>query len=117
MSPTKKLTRRSLLKTAVVIAPVALTGCASMSREKTGLYRTERPLVQADDPVARSIAYYANTRDVPSDNPLAANHDVSQKCSNCVHKRESEGEGRLICGTFPGRTVSVDGWCGIWAKG
>ena len=115
MHSKQQISRRAILGAALA-TPVVIAGCAGMTRDKAGLAGTERPLVQADDPVARSVAYYPDTRDVPADNPLATNHDISQKCSNCVHRGESAGEGGISCGTFPGRRVSVDGWCTIWAK-
>jgi hypothetical protein len=111
MNSTGKLTRRTLLKTAVVATPLAMTmtGCATASRE------AEQSL-RASDPVARALAYYPDTREVPADNPLAASHDASQKCSNCVHSRGNAGSAGLECPMFPGRTVSEDGWCSIWAQ-
>jgi hypothetical protein len=106
----KGLSRRELLQSAAAVVPVSLTGCATLSGD-------ELPLVRNSDPVALAMAYYSDTRDVPADNPLATNHDVSQKCANCVHARGNMGPDRIFCGTFPGRTVSPDGWCSIWAQG
>jgi hypothetical protein len=111
MSSGNKLTRRELFKTAAVVTPVAMTGCATLSSSDAD------PLVRTEDPVARAVAYYENTRDVPADNPLAQNHANSQKCANCIHRRGNATPDRIICGTFPGRTVSPDGWCSIWAQG
>ena len=112
MKSDKQITRRTLLQTAVVVTPVAMTGCASLSRDDEGM-----PLVKDSDPVPLSMAYHSNTRDVEADNPLATTHDVSQKCANCVHQQGSASRGRLQCPTFPGRTVSTEGWCTLWAKG
>ena len=112
MSHDHRLTRRTLLQSAFIAVPVALTGCATLNSEPA-----EKPLVRADDPVARSMAYYPDTGDVPADHPLATNHDVSQKCMNCVHRRESVDADRIVCPTFPGRLVNTNGWCSLWAKG
>ena len=106
----KGLSRRELLQATAVAIPVSLTGCATLSDEKL-------PLVRNDDPVALSMAYHSDTRDVEADNPLATTHDVSQKCANCIHQQGSAGSGRLECPTFPGRTVSEEGWCTLWAQG
>ena len=106
----KGLTRRELLQSAAVVIPVSLTGCATLSGD-------EEPLVRTSDPVALAVAYYSDTRDVDADNPLASTHDVSQKCANCVHQRGSARPGRIECPKFPGRTVSENGWCSIWAPG
>ena len=111
MTDKNGISRRLLLQT-VVVAPVAMTGCATTVTEEEG-----PPLVQAADPVARSLAYFPDTQDVPADNPQAATHDVNQKCANCVHSRGSAGPGRIVCPTFPGRVVNADGWCSLWAQG
>ncbi|MGI9289978.1 MAG: high-potential iron-sulfur protein [Gammaproteobacteria bacterium] len=112
MKSDKQITRRTLLQTAVVVTPVALTGCTSLSRDDKSM-----PLVKNSDPVALAMAYYSNTRDVEADNPLATTHDVSQKCANCIHQQGSAGPGRIECPTFPGRNVSEEGWCSLWAQG
>ena len=106
----KGLSRRELLQSAAVVVPVSLTGCATLKDD-------ELPLVRNTDPVALAMAYYSDTHDVPADNPLAINHDVNQKCANCVHARRNVAPDRVYCGTFPGRTVSPEGWCSIWAQG
>lgn len=110
MSSDSKLTRRAFLQTAVVVTPLAMTGCMTVTREGD-------PLLRVSDPVARSLAYYSDTRDVRADDPLAATHDAGQKCANCVHGRGSAGPGRIDCPMFPGRSVNKDGWCSIWAQG
>ena len=106
----KGLSRRELLQSTAVVIPVSLTGCAMLPGGRI-------PLVRNSDPVALAVAYYSDTRDVEAENPLASTHDVSQKCANCVHQRGSAGPGRIECPTFPGRAVSEDGWCSIWAQG
>ena len=110
MNSNTKLTRRALLQTAIVITPVAMTGCVSFMRER-------EPFLRETDPVARSLSYYSNTRNVSADDPLAANHNAEQSCSNCVHSRGSVGPGRIDCPMFPGRSVNKNGWCTVWAQG
>ena len=107
---TKGLSRRELLQATAVVIPVSLTGCATVSDDRP-------PLVRNSDPVALALAYYSNTRDVEADNPLATSHDVSQKCANCIHQQGSTGPGRIECPMFPGRNVSEEGWCSLWAQG
>jgi len=122
MSTNSKITRRKLLQTAAVLTPIAMTGCATAGRDGVhDVLPDSEPPVRTTDPVARSLAYYSDTRDVAADNPLAATHDVTQSCSNCVHSRDSldadRGSRRLECPMFPGRSVSKQGWCSIWAQG
>lgn len=106
----KVFSRRELLQSTAAVLPVSLAGCATLSGDSL-------PLVRNGDPVALAVAYYSDTRDVEADNPLVNAHDVSQKCANCVHQRGSVGPGRIECPKFPGRTVSENGWCSIWAPG
>ena len=110
MSGATRLSRRRLLQAAVMIAAAALTGCAAMRRD-------DHPLLRSEDPVARALAYYPDTRNVPAGNPLAATHDASQNCANCLHGRGRTGPGRIDCPKFPRRSVSVDGWCSLWTPG
>ena len=115
------LTRREILQATIALSPIAVAGCGSApdgeDGPKPGSYRPELRELTAEDPVARSLAFYPNTADVPADHPLAANHDVSQRCANCLHQRGARGYGQLRCPSFPGRTVSEDGWCSLWTKG
>lgn len=111
MSNQNKISRRTLLQSMVIAAPVAVAGCTRPVAD------TGEPMLRATDPVARSMAYYPDTEDVPADHPLAVNHDVSQKCADCLHRRGSAGPGRIECPTFPGRSVSPDGWCSLWVQG
>lgn len=106
------LTRRALLQSAAAMVPVSLAGCVSVSGDAVPMI----PMVRNDDPVARAVAYYSDTREVDTANPLAATHDVTQRCANCIHRRDDDGAGRIVCGTFPGRYVSTDGWCSIWGS-
>ncbi len=106
----KGLSRREFLQSTAVVIPVSLTGCAALSGDRV-------PLVRNSDPVALTLAYYSDTRDVEADNPLAGSHDVSQKCANCIHRRGSAGPGRIDCPKFPGRNVNEEGWCSLWARG
>ena len=109
-----ELTRREILKAALALSPAALAGCASAPQaERSG---GESLMLTAEDPVARTLAYQPDTRDVPADHPLAGNHDVSQRCIDCLHQRGPAAEGGLRCPTFPGRTVSENGWCSLWTS-
>jgi hypothetical protein len=110
MTIEKKLTRRMLIQAAAVITPVALTGRAASAQNSDIVLR-------ADDPVARALAYFPNSKNVPDDNPLAASHEPSQTCATCIHVREETGDGTRRCPMFPGRLVNAEGWCSLWAKG
>ena len=109
MTAETKLTRRSLLQAAAVLTPAAIAGCAGSSS-------ANNTMVRANDPVARAVLYYPNSKDVPADHPLAATHQPDQTCASCVHVRGNAGESARKCPTFPGRLVNEQGWCSIWAR-
>jgi len=112
MTTATKLTRRRMLQTALGLSPLSLGALTSCSN----LHQAGKPIVRATDPIARALAYYPNSNDVPDDNPLAATHDVSQTCANCVHARDVAEEGLRMCPKFPQRRVNATGWCSEWAK-
>ena len=104
------LTRRKFFWITLALSPIATTGYATAPQR-------QKPMLTAEDPVARALAFYPNTRDVPSDHPLAASHNSNQQCANCLHQRGPAGNGGLRCPTFPGKLVSENGWCRLWVKG
>ena len=110
MTSETKFTRRRLMQTAALLTPIAVTGCGAAPQ-------TEAFLLRADDPVARALLYYPNSKNVPDNHPLAASHQPEQTCAGCVHVREKTGDGTRKCPTFPGRRVNAEGWCSLWAKG
>ncbi len=103
------LSRRQLLQAALV-SPAALAGCATTPLD-SGMQR-----LRAEDPVARSLLYVPDTRQVPAGNPLAARHESTQRCAGCVHVRGNAGDTWRPCPVFPARLVNADGWCSVWAS-
>jgi len=109
MTPAGPLTRRQLLLAATALAPVAAVAGTPVN------YAQVQRLNQGD-PVARSLLYVEDTRKVPADHPLAANHSPENKCANCVHLRGNAGDAWRPCPVFPGRLVNAGGWCSVWAS-
>ena len=110
MTDDSGINRRRLLLAAVLMAPIAITGCSSTRH-------TTNPLLRTDDPVARSLGYYPNSSDVPPDHPLAASHSASHTCATCVHVRDMFRDGTGECSKFPGRLINSAGWCSLWVQG
>lgn len=86
-------TRRSFLKTLVVVPVAAAVGFSS---------RVMAALVTADDPMAKSLQYTAN-----SDKP-------DQRCANCTLFQGGDAA-QGACPLFPGKEVVSTGWCVSWA--
>jgi hypothetical protein len=110
MAYTTRMTRRNVLQAAALLTPIAVVGC-------TPAIQLDTPELRAGDPVARSLLYYPDTREVPANNPLAATHSPAQKCANCIHVRGEPGDPLRPCPIFAGRLVNANGWCSVWAAG
>jgi hypothetical protein len=109
MNQPAAITRRQLLLAATALAPAAAV--AATPADYAGIQRLNQ-----DDPVARSLLYREDTRQVPSEHPLAGNHKPQNKCANCVQLRGNAGDTWRPCPVFPGRLVNAGGWCSVWAS-
>jgi len=95
-------------------------GCAAMcaSRMRVGLAAAAAaaplvPLTSAD-PAAKALSYTEDSSKVDA----AANptHRPDQRCSTCVQFQGKPGDARAGCNIYPGKSVSPNGWCMVWAK-
>jgi hypothetical protein len=93
-----KISRRSLLASALVAAGVApsfaLVGKA---------FGAAAPLDPAE-PTAKALGY------------VETSGKPDQKCANCVQFQGAAADKRAACAIFPGKSVSAGGWCSVWAK-
>ena len=104
----KTMTRRVFMGTAAAAIPVA----AIFTSPSAGAQAKEMPKLDPNDPVAKALMY---THDASKIDPAKApNHKAGQTCSNCVQLQAGTGDWRG-CNAFPGKLVSVKGWCSAWA--
>ncbi|MCC5793543.1 MAG: high-potential iron-sulfur protein [Chromatiales bacterium] len=103
-----RINRRMLLRSAALLTPLAIATPTVSARTST--FKRLDP----NSPVARSLLYVEDTREVPKDHPLASRHSPEQKCLNCAQLRGEAGETWRPCPAFAGRLVNVGGWCTIW---
>lgn len=104
----QSLDRRTVLK-------AALFGAASVPLMlRAPAARAAQPLVDGNDPVAKSLGYVADTTKVDA----AANpsHKAQQKCDNCVQFQGKPTDKQGGCNLFPGKDVAGAGWCKVWAQ-
>jgi hypothetical protein len=100
--------RRTLLKVAL------LGGAALPIALRTGQAQAAQPLVDLNDPVAKSLGYVTDTTKVPAaENPT---HKPTQRCDNCVQFQGKVGDKQAACNLFPGKDVVGPGWCKVWAQ-
>lgn len=106
----KSFQRRTLLKAALLGSAVLPIALRSGSTQAAG----PQPLIDLNDPVAKSLGYVADTtKVVAADNPT---HKVEQKCSNCIQFQGKPTDKQGACNLFPGKDVHGPGWCKVWAQ-
>ena len=106
----KSLDRRTMLK-------AALLGSAALPlvlRSERSLAAATQPLVDGNDPVAKSLGYTPDSSKVnAAENPT---HKPTQKCANCVQFQGAVTDKQAACNLFPGKDVLGAGWCKVWAQ-
>ena len=104
----KPLDRRTMLK-AALLGSAALPLVMQMANAQSA-----QPLVDGNDPVAKSLGYVPDTTKVSAaENPT---HKPEQKCGNCVQFQGKATDKQGACNLFPGKDVAGPGWCKVWAQ-
>ncbi|MGB5625684.1 MAG: high-potential iron-sulfur protein [Woeseiaceae bacterium] len=98
------MTRRRFLTSAGAAAAVATTGF--------GEFAAANDLARLDekDPTAKSLNYTHDAKTVD-----AAKRLSDQYCNNCALFAGDSDDEWAGCGIFPGKAVSGQGWCSVWA--
>jgi len=92
-----KVTRRLLLKNL----SVAAVSAGLFSRPSRG---DELKRLDVKDPTAVALGYVENA---PAD-------AQGSNCENCLQLQGAPGNNYRPCSLFPGKLVSVSGWCKGW---
>ncbi len=101
-----KVTRRLLVKN-LSVAAVASAGLFSRRSRSDELKRLD-----VKDPAAVALGYVENASQVDlKKNPSYAN---GSNCENCLQLQGAAGNNYRPCSLFPGKLVSVSGWCKGW---
>jgi High potential iron-sulfur protein len=101
-----RVTRRSLVKNLSMAAAVA----AVLPPRR--LPAAEPPHLDIKDPAAIAVGYVENAGQVdPKKYPA---YIKGSTCENCLLLQGTAGNYRP-CNLFPGKAVSVSGWCSGWA--
>lgn len=100
-----KVTRRWLVKNlSVAAAPAGLFSRRSRSDELKRL--------DVKDPTAVALGYVENASQVDLKKYPA--YAQGSNCENCLQLQGSPGNNYRPCSLFPGKLVSVSGWCKGW---
>ena len=91
------VTRRSLMKKLAMAAAVTAA---------------QPPHLDVKDPAAVAVGYVEDARQVdPKKYPA---HVKGSNCENCLLLQGSTGSRYRPCSLFPGKAVSISGWCSGW---
>ncbi|WP_179401137.1 high-potential iron-sulfur protein [Burkholderia guangdongensis] len=76
--------------------------------------RAAAPLVDENDPTAKGFGYRAMADTV--DATHFTQYQAGQKCENCRFYTGAANDTSGPCMMFPGKAVSAEGWCSVYAK-
>jgi hypothetical protein len=109
----KTMTRRTFVGHAAVAVPVAaIFTSAGASAATAPAAAPSLPKLDVNDPVAKALMYTNDAATV--DAAKAPSYKAGHTCANCVQLQAAAGDWRP-CNAFPGKLVSVKGWCSAWA--
>jgi High potential iron-sulfur protein len=97
--------RRSALKGLGIAAAAVVS--AGRSRADT-----EPGHLDVKDPAAVALGYVEHVSDV--DVKKYPDFSLGDNCENCLQLQGTAGNNYRPCGLFPGKLVSVSGWCKGW---
>jgi hypothetical protein len=99
-------TRRMVLKSLSVLAGFS---AALPWRRARG---AEPQRLDVKDPAAVALQYVEHVAQV--DTKKLSGYVPGSSCENCLQLQGSAGNNYRPCGLFPGKLVSVSGWCKSW---
>ena len=110
----KALTRRALIKHLGVAAGMA---GALPWRTSQGATPGEAPAAKparlnVKDPAALALGYVEHASDI--DAKKTPGYVPGSNCENCLQLQGVAGNNYRPCNLFPGKLVSVSGWCMGW---
>lgn len=103
-----KIARRKFLQ----LSAVAVAGALAAPGRRT-YAQDEMPRLAEDDAMATAMKY---THDASTVDPATrVNPAADQNCANCALIQGNDGDEWRPCQIFPGKLVSANGWCSVWA--
>jgi High potential iron-sulfur protein len=103
------ISRRWLLRN---IGFAAAAGIATTAPCKKTFADAEPPHLDVKDPAASALGYVEHTSEV--DRKKYPEYVDGSSCENCLQLQGSPGNNYRPCTLFPGKGVSVSGWCKGW---
>jgi high potential iron-sulfur protein len=100
------VTRREVVKNLSLAAGLS----AALSWDRARGAQPAR--LDVKDPAAVAVGYVENAAQVDLKKYPA--YVKGSNCENCLQLQGSAGDNYRPCGLFPGKLVSVSGWCTAW---
>lgn len=91
---------------------LALSLCCSAALPWRGAVAAEPTRLDVNDPAAKALGYVENAAQV--DIKKYPGYSPGSNCENCLQLQGSAGNNYRPCSLFPGKLVSVSGWCKGW---
>jgi hypothetical protein len=85
-------------------------GAAALASGRAGAADAAR--LDVKDPAAIALGYVENAAQV--DLKKYPDYAAGSNCENCLQLQGTAGNNYRPCGLFPGKLVSVSGWCKSW---
>jgi High potential iron-sulfur protein len=101
------VTRRTLVKN------LSMAAVASVLLRPRQSQAAEPPHLDVKDPAAQKLGYVENASQVDLKKYPA--YVKGSNCENCLLLQGTTGAHYRPCSLFPGKLVSVDGWCSGWS--
>ena len=101
------MNRRALLKG--LAAATAVASSLSSRRSESA----ELPRLDVKDPAATAVGYVENANQVDAKKYPA--YVKGSNCANCSLLQGAPGADYRPCQLFPGKSVSIHGWCSGWS--
>ena len=106
-TPLSKIARRKFIQLSAATA----AGCFMQTGREARA--EDAPKLALDDPMAQAMKYVHDASTV--DPASRANPAPEQNCANCALIQGADGDAWRPCQIFPGKVVSANGWCSVWA--
>jgi High potential iron-sulfur protein len=100
------VTRREVIKN------LSLAAGLSAALPRLQAQSAEPARLDVKDPAAIAVGYVENAGQVDTKKYPA--YVKGSNCENCLQLQGSAGDNYRPCGLFPGKLVSVSGWCTAW---
>ena len=100
------LTRRDLVKN--LGAAAGMSAALPWSRARAA----DAPRLDVGDPAAVALGYVENAAEVNA--KKFPEYSPGSICENCLQLQGTAGDNYRPCSLFPGKLVSVSGWCKGW---